>query len=156
MTEELPDSAIELLDRLTLDIEAVMLLQQTDPAISHELRKRIFSSNEEQIMEFRRTIQEEKTVGVKGLFFISAGEIIFASVMMIIGLSLLAPSLLGFLTPGDLLMFFETIDATLIQAGLYLALVVLVDFIIAVLMMIGAFYSLMQAALHLKKAGLTV
>lgn len=156
MAEIESEAARDLVDRLILDIEAVMLLQQTDPGIAAELKSRIFQSNEEPIVEFKRILQSERSVGTKGLFFVSAGEIIFASIMMLVGLSLISPSLLGFLTPEDLILFFESIDASLIQAGLYLSLVVLVDFAIAILMMIGAFYSLMQAALHLKQSGLTV
>ena len=156
MTEIESEGARDLIDRLVLDIEAVMLLQQTDPGIAAEVKRRIFDSKDEQILEFKREIQAEKSVGTKGLFFVATGEIIFASMMMLIGLSLVAPSLLGFLTPKDLIMFFESVDASLIYSGLYLGLVVLVDFTIAVLIMVAAFYSLMQAAMHLKQSGLTV
>lgn len=150
MGEVESETARALVDRLILDIESIMLLQQTDPDIIPEVRNRIFQSKEEQVVEFKRIIQVERTVGTRGLIFISVGGMILASVMMLVGLALISPSLLGFLTPEDLIRFFESVDASVIQFGLSMSLIVLIDFTIAVLMMIGAFYSLMQAALYIK------
>lgn len=145
-----------LIDKLALDIKGVMLLLREDERVSESLHTKIIESHDEDMREFTKIIRRKRIVGTKRLFFMATGEIILCSLLVIVGISLISPSLLGFLTPSDLLRYFESVNTSLESLGLYLGLVILIDFVLAMMLLLSAFYSLREAAGHLKEAGLAV
>jgi len=147
-----------LTDRLILDIKALMILGQTKgEEITSLVEDRIISSQDSQVAGFVRMIQEtgRKPAKVKGLVFIAIGEMILASLMAILGIAILAPSVGGLSSPVQLFNYFSEIfqSAAVSQSSLS-PVVPAIDLVFSLLLLLGAFYTLRMATTTLKESRL--
>lgn len=147
----------DIIDRLILDIKAVMLIAKTDSTVGDLLERRISGSVDGDVQDFRKIIQKSREVKLLGIVLISVGEIALASVMAITGIGIIFPSLLGTsFSPSEIVHYFSVAEVNLYNLGNSAALVLLVNYILAVLLLASAFYILRRAADELSDAGLKV
>ncbi|MEM0155933.1 MAG: hypothetical protein QW597_04960 [Thermoplasmataceae archaeon] len=147
----------DILDRLILDIKAVMLIAKTDSSLSDLLERKISGSVDSDVQDFRKIIQKSKEINVLGIILISIGEIALASVMVITGIGIIFPSLLGTpFSPTGIVHYFSMAEVNLYNLGNSAALVLLINYVLAVLLLASAFYILRRAAEELSDAGLKV
>lgn len=146
----------EIVDKLLLDMKALVLLSENDTELSRTVQKNILESHDEQVTRFISLIRPSTNIGsTRGQFLSALGELILASFLVIAGLSLLAPSLMGIQSPDQLLSYFTQVVDGISAASLSNPLIPFLDFLFALMLLIGAFYLLRQASLNLKKAGLS-
>src|ERR1700730_13647719 len=97
----------ELVTRLVLDIKALMLLSNSDPSLASQVEEKIAFSRDEQITAFANLISSKKKPESGGSFlFIALGEMVFASILSVLGLALLAPSVVGLSSSTQLQSYF--------------------------------------------------
>lgn len=148
--------ANEIVDKLMLDIKALVLLSDNDEKLSQTVQENILGSHDEQVSKFVSFIRPNAKVGsTRGQFLSAVGELILASFLAIVGLSLLAPSLMGIQSPDQLLSYFTQVVDGISAASLSNPLIPFLDFLFALLLLVGSFYLLRQASLNLKQAGLS-
>ena len=145
-----------IMERLFLDIKSIMILGRNDPQVQNDMRRRIFDSYDEDVANFREIIQKGKAVEFKNLFFMAIGEIVFAGLLLLIGLNLLIPSIFSVADPSRIIDYFKNFILTYSNTIGFFDIIIIVDFFISILMLISAFYMLRQASGNLKEAGLLV
>ena len=93
----------DIVNRLILDIKALVLLSENDAGLSRTVQENIVASHDEQVSKFMLSIQPTGNTGSRrGQFLTALGELVLASFLVIAGLSLLAPSLMGIKSPESL------------------------------------------------------
>lgn len=144
------------MDRLMLDIKALVLLSESDTDLSRTVHDNIMTSHDEQVSKFVSLIRpSENTESARGQFLTALGELVLAAFLAIVGLSLLAPSLMGIKSPSDLLSYFTQVINGISAASLSNPIIPFLDFLFALLLLLGSFYLLRHASIDLKQAGLS-
>jgi hypothetical protein len=142
----------ELVSRLLLDIKALMLLDGTGGTLPAAVRERIVSSHDEQVSAFVSEIgsTSKKPMGARSSLLIALSDMVLASILAVVGLALLAPSIVGFSSPTQLVAYFDQIISAISVHSLSNPVIPATEFVMAVLLLIGAFYNLRIAANNLK------
>ena len=132
----------DILNRLILDIKALVLLSENDATLSRTVQENIVASHDEQVSKFMLSIQPTGNIGSRrGQFLTALGELVLASFLVIAGLSLLAPSLMGLKSPDSFSYFTEIVSG--ISADSFSnPLIPLLDFLFALILLLGSFYLL--------------
>jgi hypothetical protein len=145
----------DIVNRLVLDIKALVLLSKDDAELSRTVQENIAGSHDEQVSKFVSTIQPSANTGSRrGQFLTALGELVLASFLTIAGLSLLAPSLMGLQSPDQLLSYFKEIIDGISASSFSDPLIPFLDFLFALMLLLGSFYLLRHASVDLKHAGL--
>ena len=146
----------EIVNRLLLDIKALVLLSESDAELSLTVRENIMGSHDEQVTKFISSIQPTGNTGNRrGHFLTALGELTLASFLTIVGLSLLAPSLMGIQSPDQLLSYFTEVVNGISANSFSNPLIPFFDFLFALMLLLGSFYLLRHASVDLKHAGLS-
>ena len=144
------------MDRLILDIKALVLLSDNTESLSNTIREKIIGSHDEHISKFVSVLQPyTKSQSKLGSFLVALGELALAAFLSIVGLSLMAPSLMGFQTPSQLLAYFRDLLSSVSSGTLSNPLIPFLDFVFALVLLLGAFYMLRRASIDLKEANLS-
>lgn len=146
----------ELLEKLILDIKALVLLQPSDKALKEQIQAGIVRSNDESILKFVDSLQSVKKPGSSRLVVIALGELTFASLLVLVGAVALIPTVVGASTPADLVRYFADHLYGGIGNSPLSPYVSAIEFAIGAVLMLSAFYTLRQAAMNLKEAGLSI
>ena len=147
----------EILTRLLLDIKALMLLSNSDASLGSLVQDKIISSHDEQIVAFVSLLDsKKKPESGRSFLFIALGEMVFASILSVLGLALLAPSVAGLSSSSQLLSYFSQIVTAMSPTSFSNPIIPIGAFILAVLLLIGAFYNLRTAAANLKAISSTI
>ncbi len=146
----------ELLDRIVLEIKALALLHGSDEELRARLRQKIIDSQDDSIRRFTQALQSRPRQNSMHLFLIAFGEILFASLLVLAGTVALIPSLLGVNTPAGLTQFFAERAGAAIGSSPLAQYISFLEFVVGALLVLSALYTLRQAALNLKEAGLSV
>jgi hypothetical protein len=141
-------STDEVLGRLLLDIKALMLLSGSDGRLPASIQEKIVSSHDEQIAAFVSMINvsSKKKAGGKSALFTALSEMVLAAILAVVGLALLAPSIVGLGSQVQLESYFDQIITAISARSLSNPLIPATEFVIAIVLLIGAFYNLRTAA----------
>jgi hypothetical protein len=148
--------AEELLDKLILDVKAFVLLQGSEGDLKAKLDRKLGQSQDESIRRFVGALQEKRKPETERLLAVALGELALASFLVIAGIVLLVPIVVGIDTPSALVQYFAERVLGALGASPLGQYVSFVEFVVGALMMLSAFYTLRHGALHLKEAGLSV
>jgi hypothetical protein len=149
------DSIDSLLDELKLDIKGLMLLNPNDEPLATEISLSLLRSNDPEISRFVGLVQKkEKRATEGGYFLIAVAEIILASVLFIAGLALVSPTVVGLKSPGEFSKFVNTTAQAISNQTLSNPLVPALEFIVALSLLLGAFFTLRAASESLKETGI--
>ena len=146
----------ELLDRLVLDIKALVLLQGSDAELKAELQGPIVQSPDESIGRFVAAMQVEKPPHAARMVAVAVGELFLASFLVVVGVVTLAPQIAGISTPQGFLQYATSSAATALAQSPFSGYLPFLEFAVGVALMLSAFFVLRQAALNLKAADLSV
>ncbi len=150
------EKAGELLDRLTLDIKALVLLHGSDSELKKRLQRELAESHDESVRSFVSSLQSGPKPGSGRLLAIAMGELILASLLVIAGTVALIPVTVGVTTPQGLVNYFVgQFYGSLANSPLY-QYTGFIEFVLGALLILSAFYTLRQAAINLKEMGLSV
>jgi len=145
-------STDEVLSRLLLDIKALMLLSGSGGTLPPIVKDKIVSSHDEQISAFVSAIgvSAKKSKGGRSSLFIAISDMLLASILAVLGLALLAPSVVGLSSPSQLVGYFDQVVSAISVNSLSNPVIPAAEFVIAVVLLIGAFYNLRVAAENLR------
>jgi hypothetical protein len=145
-------AADEIMGRLLLDIKALMILGGTEESLSRIVEEKIALSRDNQIAGFVSIIQSKKArpEPVRVNILIALGEMVLASILAVVGLAILAPSVTGLSSPSQLLAYFSQALSAVSTKSIPSPIVPIGVFLLALVLLIGAFYNLRVAASNLK------
>ena len=144
----------DLLDRLILDIKALVLLHGSDTDLRSRLESRILYTHDESVKRFVSSLQLTRKPDTFRLAFIALGELLLASLLIVAGTVSLVPNLIGATSPQAVISYLVTqISSSLSSSPLY-SVASLVAFLVGVALLLSAFYTLRQAALNVREMGL--
>jgi hypothetical protein len=150
LSEATPVANEDRLDQLILDIKAISLLSDNDETLGRVVNERIRGSQDEQVKKFVGLLIPKAKSSSGGSFLAALGEMILASFLFIAGLSLLAPSLLGLQSPGQLLAYFQQLISDLSSKAFSNPILPVLDFIIALALLLSAFQLLRMSSAGIK------
>ena len=151
---EASDPAEETIDRILLEIKALSFLSDSDEVMVGRLRDRILASHDEDIKRFISAIERVRPARAWGQILIGIGEILIAAFLAVAGFVVIVPSVLGLNSPGQVAQYFGDLFYGVSSAGLSDPVLLSMSFILAVFLLLAAFYTLRQAAPRLRGAGL--
>lgn len=135
-----------------MDIKALMILGGSDQSLSQIVEEKIALSRDSQIASFVSLLQVKKArpEPIRINVFIALGEMVLASILAVVGLAILAPSVTGLSSPSQLLAYFSQAMSSVSNNSFVSPVVPIGVFLLALLLLIGAFYNLRVAASNLK------
>ena len=146
----------DIINRLILDAKALVLLSESDEKLVTLLRENVLNSHDEQVAKFVSLIKPVKNPeSVPARLMTAIGELILASFLIFVGLSVLAPSLMGLQSPNQLLAYFSELVSGISATSLSNPVIPVLDFVFSLLLLFGSFYLLRHASVDLKEAGLS-
>jgi hypothetical protein len=146
----------DLLDRLILEVKAIVLLYGSESELKDELRGRVRDSRDESVQEFVRALQKERPAQTGKLLAIALGELVMASILVVAGAVVLVPTAIGLNTVGNLVQYYASRATGSLSGSPLSPYISFVEFVLGALLVLSAFYALREAASNLKEAGLTV
>jgi hypothetical protein len=146
----------EQMERLILDIKALVLLQGSDSQLRTQVQGRLANSHDESIGRFVEALQVGKPPHTLRLVTMAIGELLLASFLVVVGAATLAPQVAGISTTQGFLQYATSSAATTLTKSPFSAYLPFMEFAIGVVLMLSAFAVLRQAALNLKAADLSV
>jgi len=150
------DNFDDLLDRLRLDINAVMRLAKSSPEYNSRLLAKVVKSTDLEVRSFNALVSSATKTSVKGLFLVASGEFILSGFLIFIGLGSMIPAFFVYNNPRFILRYFYTALSTINLNSFELTVVSVLAFILAILLLFSAFVVIRMASEALKNAGLTV
>ena len=146
----------EMLDRLLLEAKGISLLLGSDAELRAALASRLLESHDESVRRFVKAIQLKKPAETGRLIAIAIGELVLASLLVLAGTVVLVPSVVGINTYAGLVRYFTDTASTVLGSSPLSQYLSLIEFGVGVVLMLSAFFSLREAALNLRQAGLSV
>lgn len=151
------DNASErLANQILLDIKAFMIVQESDMKAKHTIDRLILESHDEYVNRFVGLISKKRSISRGGHVLAAIGELLLSSFLIIGGIVLLAPSIVGLNTPEQLYNYLIQILAYLTSNGPLFPLARIMGFAIAALLLLAAVFTLRLAASSIEEAGLMV
>ena len=148
-----PKNVTAAADQLILDIKALVLLSDSQQSLRKVIEDRLIAPHDDELMKFTAVIRSRQKSTELGYFLMAMGELILAAFLVIAGLAIVAPSLLGLSSPTALTSYYGTIILAITNSGLSSPALALVNFVFAIALLLAGFYSLRAASSNLKEAG---
>lgn len=145
-----------MLDRLLLEAKGISLLLGSEAELKAALDRKMIESHDESIRRFVKALQTKKPAETGRLLAIALGELMMASLLVLAGAVVLIPTVVGVSSYAGLVQYLtDRVSGTLGSSPLspYFSFI---EFGFGVVLMLTAFFSLREAALNLKQAGLSV
>jgi len=146
----------ELLDRLILEIKAVSLLYGSDAELRDRVESKITESNDESVRRFVKALQTEGPVQSGRKLALALGELLTAAILVTAGAVILVPTVVGVNTLASLVQYFAERTSGTVGTSPLSPYLSFMEFGVGVVLLLAAFFSLREAALNLKQAGLAV
>jgi preprotein translocase subunit Sec61beta len=146
----------DLVDKLVLDIKALALLSGSEADLKEKLRGKVVESHDESIEKFLKAVQKGPKPETGRLLAVAIGELVLASLLVLAGTLSLIPTVVGIDTPAGLVQYFAERTYGAIGFSPFGQYVSVVGFVLGALLILSAFYTLRQAAINLREAGLSV
>lgn len=143
----------DIVSRIKLDIRALTLLYESDADLRPILEKALVESQDEYVTRFVRLVQPRRKEERTGSIPMALGEMVLASFLTIVGLSAFVPAMMGLSSPGQWTTYLSSVLAPSASGPVSSGIPIL-DLVLAALLLVGAFYSLREAAKSLKNAGM--
>lgn len=148
--------AEDLLDRLILEIKAVSLLYGSENELRDRLETRITQSDDESVRRFVRALQSQGPLQTGRKLALALGELLTAAILVVAGAVVLVPTVVGLNTLSSLVQYFAQATSGTVGTSPLSPYLSFMEFGVGVVLLLAAFFSLREAALNLKQAGLAV
>lgn len=145
-----------MLDRLLLEAKGISLLLGSDAELREALASRLLESHDESVRRFVKAMQLKKPAETGRLIAIALGELVMASLLVVAGTVVLVPSVVGVNTYAGLVQYFSDRASSVLGSSPLSQYLPFIEFGVGVVLMLSAFFSLREAALNLRQAGLSV
>jgi hypothetical protein len=150
------EQAEDLLDRLVLQVKAVSLLYGSEAELRGKLEGKLVEAHDESIRRFVNALQMGGGGRTGSLVIVALGELVLASLLVVAGTVVLVPTVVGINTLSGLAQYFSQRVSTVVGASFLTPYLSFIEFVIGVVLVLSSFFTLREAAAHLKEAGLAV
>ncbi len=144
------------MDRLILEIKAIALLYGSETELHEKLEDRVMESHDEDVQRFVKALQTDRPRATGRLLAIALGELLMASILVVAGMVVLVPTVVGVSTLSGLVQYFANRAAGTVMGSPLSPYLSFVEFAIGILLMLSSFFALREAALNLRQAGLAI
>ncbi len=144
----------EVVSRLLLDIRALALLHESDEELRPLVERSFLESQDDYVRRFVGMLQRGQKSEGGGSFPMAVGQVVLASFLTIIGLAAFVPIMAGLDTPQQWFSYVSNSLASSFASGPLYEGAPILDFAFALLLLLGAFYTLRQASKNLKRTTL--
>jgi hypothetical protein len=146
------DSFEDVLSQAVLSIKALMLLSHGVQDAEDRMRRKITLSSDDDLRAFGRTVSVENVRKPGKLVAMGLGELIVSAFLIVAGAILALPP---FVTGGSggIQTFLSSVGSTVSYSGSG-PLSSLIDFILSIILLLAAFYSLREAGQAFSEAGI--
>ena len=144
------------MEKLILDIKALVLLQDSDANLEAKLGTRLASSQDQSVRRFVNALQQRQRRSPFQHFAMALGELVLASLLVIAGGVAIVPTVAGVNSLSSLLQYFAEHAYNTFAGSILAGYVSLIEFGLGALLVLAAFYTLHQAAINLGEAGIAV
>ncbi len=139
-----------------LEAKGISLLLGCDAELRAALASRLIESHDESVRRFVKAMQLKKPAETGRLIAIALGELVMASLLVVAGTVVLVPSVVGVNTYAGLVQYFSDRASSVVGSSPLSQYLPFIEFGVGVVLMLSAFFSLREAALNLRQAGLSV
>ena len=146
----------EVIDRLILEIKAVSLLYGSDAELRENVESKITESSDENVRRFVKALQVEGPAQTGKRLALALGELLTAAILVTAGAVVLVPTVVGVSTLSSLVQYFAERTSGTVGNSPLSPYLTFMEFGVGVVLLLAAFFSLREAALNLKQAGLAV
>ena len=146
----------EVIDRLILEIKAISLLYGSDAELRENVESRIAESKDENVLRFVKALQMEGPAQTGRKLALALGELLTAAILVMAGAVVLVPTVVGVNTLSSLVQYFAERTSGTVGTSPLSPYLSFMEFGVGVVLLLAAFFSLREAALNLKQAGLAV
>lgn len=150
------DSYSQLLLKLRLDIKTAAALSRTSERYKNALIKEIILSPDTDIRMFLDVVSQRRMSSGKRHFLIATGEIVFAALLFFFGLSIIIPAFFVYTDPSEIVNYFQFYVNAFLPSGIGSYFILFLDFLLSVLMLIGAFALISRGSESLKEGNMQV
>jgi hypothetical protein len=151
------DEATEdLLDRLVLEIKAIALLYGSEVELRERVEGKITGSSDESVRRFVKALQTQRPVETRGRLALALGELLTAAILIVAGAVVLVPTVGGVNTLASLVQYFSERTSGTVGTSPLSPYLSFMEFAVGALLLLLAFFALREAALNLKRTGLSV
>ncbi len=154
MADSTQDPADALVDRITFDIKALGAQGGWGPATVARLRERLLASHDADIKGFVSSLERSRPLKPWGQVLIGLGELVFGAFLIVMGLILFVPAILGFSSSGTVASYLADMALGLSSSGLSDPVVVALGFALALFLIMAALYTLRQSSRSLRESGI--
>ena len=131
-----------------------MLLQESDEEIRKGLERRLSGSADQDVRRFVDALQTRRGQGWFRQALVAVGEFVAASLLIVAGMVTLVPTVAGVDTASGLVQYFAEKTYGALGSTPLSPYDMLIEFALGALLLLAAFFTLRQAALTLREAGL--
>jgi len=145
-----------MVDRLLLEAKGISLLLGSEVELKAALEKKLIESHDESVRRFVRAMQTKKPAETGRLLAIALGELVMAALLVVAGTVVLIPTVAGVNSFAGLMQYFTDRTSSVLGSSPLSPYLSFIEFGVGVVLMLSAFFSLREAALNLRQAGLSV
>lgn len=155
MTEQgAPDQLDRSLNSIILDIKSLMLLSTDEKKLSEKVTSQLRESHDDSVRKFVSLLGPSRKESPIPLLLTGLGELVLTSFLLLIGLSIVAPVLVGYSSPASLAHYFGSAEGSVAGSAGGAGLVMVLNLLLSVMLLFSAVYSLRRAASDLRESGL--
>jgi hypothetical protein len=140
------DALSSVINTLELDIKAVIQVSDQRTEISRaDVMRKLENSNSDEVREFLKLVRDDHGGSDIGILFITVGEFLLSAFLLILGILFVIPTFEGRGLTAYMLNYYGHVLNDLTQGGTLISLGILVNFLVAVILLLAAFYALKTA-----------
>ncbi|MCL5794294.1 MAG: hypothetical protein M1138_05635 [Candidatus Thermoplasmatota archaeon] len=156
MESQRSDNFDVIVDKLLLDIKAMVLLSSTVQNSREIIRQRFRESPDDEVKTFVEIVASETKTRFMENFLIAAGEFVLSAFLLYFGLILSVPVFLYKGKSTLVLSYFQSLESSVFSSyGTYTAVIV-VDLLLSALLLVSSFYALRMASREISRLGLHI
>lgn len=144
------------MDKLVLEIKAVSLIGGSEAQLKSMLQDKVTGSHDEAVKRFVKAVQFAQPAKTGRLVAIAVGELVMAAILVVAGVVALVPSVAGVDTFSALVQYLLGGISGSLETSPLSAYLSFIEFLVGLVLVLSAFYTLREAASKLKEAGLAV
>lgn len=156
LESERSDNFDTIVNKLLLDIKAMVLLSSTVPNSRERVRKSFQNSPDDEVKTFVEIVSTERKPRYIENVAMAAGEFVLSAFLLYFGFVLSVPVFLYQGNKSMIMTYFQSLESTVYASfGTYIALIA-VDLLMSALLLVSSFYSLRVASREISKLGLQI
>ncbi len=140
-----------ILNSLELDMKALIQISDQKTEISRaDVMRKLENSDIDEVREFLNLVRDEKKGTDIGILVVTVGEFLLSAFLLILGILFVIPTFEGRGLTSYMLNYYGHLLSDVTQGGALVTLGILVNFLVAIVLLIASFYTLKNARSNIR------